>query len=389
MKSGKRWLKWGLYLVGVFLFQEMVLRFCFPLPEIENLDRIDLMASTADPRGNLFTRNQQWTWESQPDTAAVFLHKMNLYGFRDREWKLERKAGSRRYLFVGDSFVEGIMAPQDQTIPAGFVKEKGEEAMNAGMVGVGLSSYLQAVADLVPLYQPDVLFLCIYANDLGRNQPIIPQYSLDPVYFSWYKPRLLELIRQIQTHGPVHFRWGVPRKSYLPGPTDPANPWVTHGAEMAGQVMPEMEAAMRQGTFNPHRTNCLFKEEMHLKSPPNLGQTLPFVQEICKRHGTTPVIVYLPSRNQVTRHYLVWEREFCLTGCDGSMDLTAPAYQAPQRAIAAQCQALQMPFIDLSPFVQLQEANGNHLYWKHDEHMRGKGYLLVGQEIRRQWEGLQ
>ncbi len=84
----------------------------------------------------------------------ISLPRYNGYGFRDSEWTVKKATGKRRCLFVGDSFVEGIMAEQDQTIPEYFKKassEKNLEIINAGMLSVGMKQYLQFLADAVPI----------------------------------------------------------------------------------------------------------------------------------------------------------------------------------------------------------------------------------------------
>ena len=37
-------------------------------------------------------------------------------------------------------------------------------------------------------------------------------------------------------------------------------------------------------------------------------------------------------------------------------------------------------------FMEEVEKSGDHLYWKYDEHMRGRGYTLAGQRIFKWWE---
>jgi hypothetical protein len=87
-----------------------------------------------------------WWW-SEPDGAA-FPHQMNLYGFRDREWRVETDHGVERVLFLGDSFVEGFGAAQSDTIPRrfeDFLRGRRVEVMNLGAGGFGWEEYLLAM----------------------------------------------------------------------------------------------------------------------------------------------------------------------------------------------------------------------------------------------------
>lgn len=378
-----------IYLIFLLAVQEVALRIIFPLPEIKNLDRISYMESGKE--GGRYTRNETRFWQSSPDTTAIFEHEMNRYGFRDKEWKVAKTEGKKRVLFIGDSFVEGIMAEQDATIPAGFEEQVGPdqyEVFNAGMVGQGLDAYLQLAADLIPIFKPDVAILCIYANDPGQSEPAVPQYYLEPEYFNLYSPRFLTLLRESRQRGPLRAIWDGSSRAYLPSVPTPANPWTHNETALSPHVETEIAVEMKRGKFNPFRTNALAKEARFLKLPPKLGETIPFFQYTCQQNQAQPLVVYIPGRNQVTTSYYAYERKFCRIDCPDSLDLTRPEYQLHQRTIAGQCQRFGIPFIDLSPLIREEENKGNHLFWQYDEHMKGKGYLLLGKAIAERWKAM-
>ncbi|MCB0600659.1 MAG: hypothetical protein KDC28_05505 [Saprospiraceae bacterium] len=113
-----RWIKISFYFIAIAVVQELLFRICFPLPEIKNLNRIDLDVNVLQETHRIYQRDQDWYWQSALDTEALFVHRMNQYGFRDQEWCVTKPHDVRRILMIGDSFVEGVMASQDQTIPA-------------------------------------------------------------------------------------------------------------------------------------------------------------------------------------------------------------------------------------------------------------------------------
>ncbi len=382
-----KWVKILIYLLVVFLFQEITLRIVFPVHELKNLDRSIYTNLNQYNNQEQFVRNQPMHWQSSLDTNAIFVHEMNMYGFRDKEWNIEKPTEQKRVLFIGDSFIEGIMANQDQTIPQGFQKSAGYgyEVMNAGLVGQGLNVYLQLVADLIPAYQPDVTFLCIYANDLGQNEPPVPQYFLEPEYYNLYKPRLFELISQMRSNNPILSRWTGESKPFMDPAPQEGNPWTEHEAELKLRVTDRIAEEMKKATFNPFRTNGLFVEEYYLKLPPKLGETIPFFQYVCQQNGSQPVVVYIPSKNQTTKYYLQYELEMCQVACNESMDLTQDAYQIHRSILAEECSKFNIQFIDLTPTVVNHESNNQHLYWNYDEHMKGSSYLMLGKEIWNQW----
>lgn len=386
-KRKKRLTNIVFYMLFVLIFQEMAFRLCFPIPEIQNLDRANYNITASGYTALPYKRDQDLYWQSSLDTPAVFEHQMNRYGFRDKEWIVEKESGKKRVLFIGDSFVEGVMADQDETITTGFERASSTnqyEVMNAGMVGMGLDSYLQLLADIVPIYKPEVVFLCLYANDLGQNEPAVPQLFLSPEYYNIYKPRLLEVIDQLDNGNGLLFRWDNSTLPLLPEGN--GNPWIEHEDLMTPHVAPEHAKKMKKGTFNPFRANAFAEEERNLKLQPALGETVPLFKYICDQNDVEPIIVYIPTRNQVTKHYYQYELELCLIECNDSTDLTTPKYQLHQKVLKSQCTEVGIQFIDLSDFIKEKEAKNQHLYWNYDEHMRGKGYLILGNAIWNKWQ---
>jgi hypothetical protein len=148
-----------------------------------------------------------------------------------------------------------------------------------------------------------------------------------------------------------------------------------------------MQEAMKKGEYNPFRVNYLVEEEQSLKKIPKLGETIPYLKYISEKFNFEPVVVYIPSRNQVTNYYFPYEKELCLPSINDSIDLTKPEYQVHQQFLKDQCKEYGIKFIDLTETIKEKESAGNHLYWNYDEHMRAKGYKLVGEKIWANWQG--
>ncbi len=375
----------SLYVLGIFVFQEIVFRYAYPVPELSNFDRSIYLNLGTDTKSD-FLRNIDFTWKSLPDTNKVFVHEMNRYGFRDEEWLIDKPIGTKRVVFIGDSFIEGVMAKQKETIPEYFKKASPEklEVYNAGILGVGLKCYLQLAADMIPIFKPDVVFMCIYANDLGKEEPTVPEFFLEPEYYNSWTPRLYTVVDQMTSNGSLLPRWKEESKPYFLKTPDKSNPWSENEELLRGSAEPWLEEAMIKAELNPFLVNAFQKEEIHLKEKPKLGETIPFFQYTCQKYGATPIVVYIPSRNQVTKHYYPYELEMC-KGCSDEWDLTSEAYNIHQKTIANQCKQLGVQFIDLTNVVKTEEAKGNHLYWNYDQHMRAKGYKVLGEAIEKLW----
>jgi lysophospholipase L1-like esterase len=385
-KKGRKTL---IFLLVVFVLQEVVIRIVYPLPELANFNRINYMVANAEEKGAEYLRNETWTWQSAPDTSAVFEHYMNHYGFRDSEWTIDRPERTTRAFFIGDSFVEGLMANQDETIPEGFKKASGDqnlEVFNGGMLGVGLDSYAKLLADAVPIFKPDVVFICIYANDLGKREPIIPNGSITPQHFPTLRPRFLEVSKQKKTNGKIFPIWHDEARPFMVPSPSPKNPWTKGEHELKKHTTPALAEQMKSGSFNPHRINEFYEESIHLNQSPALGGMLPFIQKICTENGTTPIIVYIPGRNQVTDYYYEYELQLCTQLCSDTMNLTTDEYQLHQKVLAEECAKSKIQFIDLTDIIKTKEAKGEHLFWNYDSHMKGKGYLLLGETIWKEWK---
>ena len=378
-----------IYVLVLLVLQELLFRFLFPLPELQNFDRVNYLNLGNSKGSTNYWRDNDRYWESTPDTAYQFVHHLNRYGFRGEEWPIEKPSGKKRVLFIGDSFVEGAMAVDGYSIPDGFANAAGDaeyEVLNGGMMGMGLTAYLQFGADVVPTFKPDVVFLCIYANDLGQNPPKVPALYLEPEYYSAWMPRVVEVFRQWSKNGAIKFRWKGTSDPFLPTKDSEGNPWNTDGELFKPHVEPSLAAQMQEGTFNPFRTNNFLGDEKHLKARPGLGETIPFMKYTCDQGGAELVVVYIPNRNQVTKHYYPYELKLCQLDCNESFDLTQPQYNIHQQIIANQCEQFKVKFVNLTPTAKAEEAKGNHLYWNYDDHMRAHGYMLMGQAIWQGWK---
>lgn len=102
-------------------------------------------------------KNQPWL--ADPD---------NSWGMRDVERSLAKPPGTRRAVFVGDSFVESRMTPL--SLPAAVQQRLGAgesrvEAINLGVSATDPRSYYHRIHDVALELQPDVVLLFVYAGN--------------------------------------------------------------------------------------------------------------------------------------------------------------------------------------------------------------------------------
>jgi len=384
-------LKIILYAAFLFALQEGALRICFPIPEIENFNRINYQILAATDNKSSYIRNIKMMWKSSLDTDQDFIYSLNTYGYRDSDWKVDKKADKTRVMIVGDSFVEGMMADGDETIPIGFgssAKNAGldVEAMNFGMMGIGLNEYIKLIVDVVPVFKPEHVIMVLFSNDVPFHQPYFPAYKLDPKFTDMTTPRLKALLNYSKNGDPIPFRWDFKVTRYYKPVPDKSNPWTTQAETRAPDVTPAIAEAMKKGDFNFFRSNWILEEEKFLKAPTDLTEKLKLLNDYTAHYGTKFSVCYIPSRNQVSKYYYTYEKEYCQVQCPDMMDLTQPPYLIHAEMLKNNCQNLGVPYYDMTSMIKAEEDEGNHLYWNYDDHMKGSSYLMLGQAIFEWWQ---
>lgn len=370
-----------LFVMVVFLFQEIVFRVCFPIPMVTNFNRVDYQVLENDKYQDpdLFLENR--TWESSLDTDYVFVHRFNEYGFRDHSWSIKKQENKKRILFIGDSFVEGVMADDDQTIPAYYQGLVGNDfdVMNAGMNGTGISSYMKLMKDIIPIFKPDEVKLVLYANDFSpikvrTYEPLIPEFS------SSFSPRLIEIIKRLINNKPVVFRWM--RKTYpflFPIP-DQSNPFSYRAHELVKHVTPEVKRAMADATMNYYIINLLAKKAAVLTTPVSFKEELSAIKQVCQKNQAMLKVYYLPGRHQVTDNYLKFDQQSCLIYCKDQQSLTGKKFQLHAQILKDDCASLNVDYYDFTSKLADLERDIN-LHWNYDEHMKSSGYYFIANQI--------
>lgn len=361
------------------------MRICFPLPEVTNFNRSDFTPRPDNIESINPIRYEKKTFQSYPDTIFKFVHRLNGYGFRDKDWSVEKPKRKKRIMFIGDSFTEGVMVSEGETIPDVFNKLAGVdqyETMNMGVLGAGLPEYSLLTASAVPLFKPDYLFLVLFSNDISRRKPALPT-NIEYTKRNKYIPRLLELIKLLIKGEPLPFRW---KKTTSLMPSTP-DLWTLYESEVSKHADNEFAQYMKEGNYNIFRLNYVASEEKYLKVHTDMEPYLEWINKFAAYHGAQLVVCYIPSRQQVTQYYYPFELPTCRILCPDSMDLTTPEYNIHQKELKRACDALNIQFIDLTEIIKKEEDKGNHLYWGYDDHMRAKGYQLVSETLFREWRG--
>lgn len=372
----------------IALFQEIVFRIVFPLPEVANFNRASYAWVT--PFHKNYASNLSFRWVSEPDKIN-FIHDLNLYGFRaEKNWCVNKEKGRERIAIVGDSFVEGMSASVEETITEGFrkageeVKQTGKypEVMNFGMASTNFPQYLKMVRDMVPLYRPDTLVLVLYANDFPA-----PEFdkkwiedNYQPRFNKFWVPRAYYVLTAVLRGERVPRRWHPTPIPWFQPVSNPSH--FLHGKsdEELSYIQPDLRKAMERGAMNPWLADHLSGVERKLKMPGNAEPYISSLATFLKKYGVTLRMVYIPHNLQVSDYYVQFQQKYSKP--NGIRSLQGPEYHRQSKEVADICERLNIPFLDFTPFLREEEAKGRHWYCDYDNHMRGPQYLRIGRMIQ-------
>lgn len=384
---------WG----AIFVIQEALFRFAFPVPEVL-FNRADYMPRqfssdvTGKPLCNVITR-----WEFEPDGVS-FNHTLNLYGFRGPDFRIQPPAGRERIIFIGDSIVEGCGVADDDTLPAQFARlledQPRPEVINLGVAAANFPESTRLVRDAVPLLHPQVVFLIVFMNDLPSpafDWPVPPPGGLAGMKLSTFPPLIPFVPRALQAALLLREAGALPCRMhrgpfpfFLPVPS-PSNPLTTR-PPVEG-LDPELERAMKAGKANPYLPGTLPVFESRLRLPYDqaggVANRLRFMNWFCHEFHARLNVVYVPFHVAANPLYLAAQVK--LGGCDG-IDLPASfsdeAHRTQQRHLARACREAGIPFVDTTDLF-IEAEHEQRLFWPTDGHCNPAGYHLIAEACLR------
>ena len=141
--------------------------------------------------------NFEIRWSEAGERAA---YSTDAQGFRN----VGRNAGEARILFLGDSFAWGVWLERKLTFPDLLERRLGMPIANWGRQSYGIEQYALLAERFLDAYDPQIVAVCIYANDLG--QPISREQLADFYRaFGWSEFRRYPLLKRTV----LHQAWGT------------------------------------------------------------------------------------------------------------------------------------------------------------------------------------
>lgn len=127
-------------------------------------------------------------WTKEGDAAVA----INSDGLRDREHSIQKPPGVYRIAILGDSCVEALQVPLDETFGARLARElpacpafrgRQVETLNFGVSGYGTAQELLTLKSRVWKYRPDLVLLAFYSgNDVRNNYRPLEQDPMRPYF---------------------------------------------------------------------------------------------------------------------------------------------------------------------------------------------------------------
>src|SRR5262245_5794214 len=176
----------GLVLVSTLValaIGELVVRFWFPREPALLEDR--LISSGA------YGPDPVLGWRPQPNSTYHSVrfnvtYTTNSRGLRGPEQRLERSAGLKRIVVLGDSFAWGWGVNDDDVFPRVMAAQlRDTEVVNLGITAFAVPQEFDYLKIEGILYQPDIVVLALCQNDIPRDER-----SPQEIYRFWSTPQV-------------------------------------------------------------------------------------------------------------------------------------------------------------------------------------------------------
>ena len=278
----------------------------------------------------------------------------NRLGFRGPLPDLAPGGKGPRLLVVGDSQAYGLGCGEGDTFCDELRRElDGVEVLNTGCNGYGTRDALAIVHHLGAAWQPDIVLLIFFWNDLEDNvKRPAPSFDLDP------EGRVRRLDPYDEGFDPLKLR-----PAMNPGPSG------SSGVLLPRFIQEGLRGA-RYRLFGIHRRS-IRTAEAKAAAWEVTGELLGLLAQRCRELDCRLVVASLPDHNQVDPEAVIRNIE--------------PLNFEVQEKLFEVCAELKVPTVDLLPALRERfQESGISLYYYADRHLKPAGHLVVGEQLAKE-----
>lgn len=303
---------------------------------------------------------------------------VNASGFRDRDHAMPKPVGRWRVLGIGDSFVYGRVAVNDNFLRVAerdlhdATQVVQPEVLLMGCPGYSPENEL-AVLEYAGLeLDPDLVVINFFVGNDISGIPVRGRVIAGNMYYPASPIPWLNLARKSQLfqilEGVFYRTW----KQRIRGTTSP-------------DTIPAMQEFSRYAFDPVYRTILRNNSSVYLRAPePTIEKSwsaafrcLERIDELCRAAGVRWILVLIPTEEQVDPKL----RELMLEVLD--LDPAAYDFDGPQERILSWAQRRNVELIDLLPTLRAAHLGGDPLYVPADTHWNVRGNRIAGEAIAR------
>lgn len=335
-------------------------------------------------------------WDKPPGGEARIrraefdiLIRINSRGLRGPEYDYPKPAGTKRVLILGDSFAEGYYVDEPQTARAVLEEGlnagpcRGWEVVNGGTIAYSTDQEYLFFREEGHRYQPDLVTLLFYHNDLLYNaSPRGPGGEQKP-FFGVEGGRLVarrETLAPDAESGPNRQNPGrAPLRPWrgsialrlVSNRTVDASPGLHRALASLGLVEPVTSDPPREfWPYGPGRGREV--EEMWRTT----AALLASLKQDVEAHGARLSVLYVPARFEVNAQ--VWQT----TRARYRLGRRWDPYVVFDR-LRQELDAIGVPLLDPRDALRRSEAAGPPAYYTRDVHWNAVGNRVAAEELQR------
>jgi hypothetical protein len=299
---------------------------------------------------------------------------------------------------LGDSFVDAMTSPREESWPARLEEMTGRKVQNYGTSSFGPQQELYVLQDYAIRHQPREVVLGYFAgNDLFDAERFDRWEQGDD------KPgeeatgwRLKKRYRRYETlYLYTIARVALPAKAQPKDSSVPFQRPAAPGFDRGAYEIPTASGTPLRFAFMPPYLQKLASSRAEIEQSRGwelVRGALTKMRETCAEHGSRLTVLFIPSKDEV--YWPLVERSLGEEELRRSIDFISSYNHMPLQAADIRanrlvqnelmrefCAAAGISFLDLTPALEQAASSGRAVYFADDAHWNAAGHEIAAQEL--------